>query len=297
MFKAISNSFHLAKESFTVLRQDLELLLLTAASFIGVAIVAVAAGGLGISSGAIDPQSEQALSTSGFILVALAYFLGYFIIIYFQVALVASVQLRMSGGDPNVWYGLARANHRLGAILSWTLIAGTVGLILRILEGAARRTRGPQAIVAVIILSLLGTAWSLLVFFVIPIIAAEGVGGVEAIRRSKNVIRKRWGEAIVGNAGMGIFFFVLMLVAAGIPLLIGVMKLPEAGQGSMVVSGVFISLGVAIALFVMVFSASMNSTYRAVLYTYTNTGEVRGFSKETLDRAFTPKNDLRTVSH
>ena len=143
MFGSIKTSIQLVKESFRVLRHDPELVLLTAFSFIGVAIVVILAGVATLGTGAIDSEGKAVLiNSTGYIVLALAYFLGYFLIIYFQVALVCAVQLRMVGGDQNVWYGIAEANRRLSAILSWTVIAATVGFLLGILEGAARSRRG-----------------------------------------------------------------------------------------------------------------------------------------------------------
>jgi len=286
MFGAFKRSFHLAKESFRVLRKDPELMLLTAASFVGVAIIAILAVAAGFITGAIDANSETVINATGILVLAVAYFIGYFIIIYFQVALVSSVQFRLSGGDPNVRYGISQANKHLGAILSWTVIAATVGLILRILESAARGRDGAGRIIGMIILSIIGTAWGLLVFFVIPVIAAEGVGGFEAIRRSSRIVKHRWGEAIVGNAGMGLLIGLLLVVTTGPLFAIGAALFTRSGDGNALMGGLFIALAIIVALGLMVFSASLNSTYRAVLYAYATNNKTGGFSKETLDNAF-----------
>ena len=137
-----------------------------------------------------------------------------------------------------------------------------------------------------IILSIIGTAWGLLVFFVIPVIAAEGVGGFEAIRRSSRIVKHRWGEAIVGNAGMGLLIGLLVLITAGPLFAIGAAFFTRPGDGNVLIGGLFIALAIIVALGLMVFSASLNSTYRAVLYSYATNNETGGFSKKTLDNAF-----------
>jgi hypothetical protein len=293
MFASFGRSFRLAKESFYVLRQDPELLLLTAASFISVVIVGLITGAIGFGSGLFESGGgeEWEIDSLGFLILGLGYFVGYFFVIYFQVALVCAIQLRMSGGDPNVWYGLIRANHRLGAIMSWTLIAATVGLLLRLLEGAARGRNGGGQMVSVVILRLLGVGWALLVFFVVPVIAAEGTGGFSAIRRSSSIVKQRWGEAVIGNSGMGLFTGVLIAIGSGIPLAIGLMSLQGSSVGNVMVGSVLVAIAIAIGLFIMVLSASLNSTYRAVLYSYAVTGKSIGFLKETLDNAFVSKDD------
>ena len=214
------------KESYHVLRKDPELMVLTFAAFLGVAIVILIAGALGVGTDFVGADGVREIALSDIVSLGVAYFISYFILIYCQVALVSAVQLRLSGGDPNVWYGLAQANRRLGAILSWAVIAATVGLILRMLEGVARKQRGAGALVGMIVVGLLGASWNLLVFFVIPVIAAEKVGGFQALRRSTRFAKQHWGEAIVGPMGMGLGIFLLILIAAGPFLLLGILQFP-----------------------------------------------------------------------
>ena len=292
MFAAFGRSFRLAKESFHVLKQDPELLLLTVASFVSVVVIGLLVGAIGLGSGLVEfgGKEEVAIHPLGFLILGVGYFVGYFFVIYFQVALVCAVQFRISGGDPNVWYGLIEANHRLGAIMSWTIIAATVGLVLRVLEGAARG-RGGADFLRAMVFQILGAAWALLVFFVIPVIAAEGTGGFSAIRRSSRVVKQRWGEAIIGNSGMGLFTGLLIAVGAGVPLAIGAMSIQGSGAGNAMLGAALIAVGIVVGLLLMVLSASLNSTYRAVLYSYATSGEIKGFSKETLDNAFRSKDD------
>jgi hypothetical protein len=285
MFGAFSRSFKLVKESAGVLRQDPELILLTLGSFAGVLLIVLVAGVVGLTSGAIDPEAET-ISGFGAVLVGLSYFLGYFIIIYFEVALVSAIQFRMAGGDPDVWYGISRANRRLPAILGWALIAATVSVLLRMLEQAARRRGG---IIGAILVRVLSFGWSLMVFFVIPVVAAEGVGPIEAIKRSGSTIKGRWGEAIIGTQGIGFIMMIATVIVAGIPFAIGY----AAVGASPVLGMLFFGIAGATAVFMWALAGSLESTYRAVLYAYASDGQTHGFSKEALDGAFAPKQDIR----
>ena len=159
MFGSIKRSWQLTKESYRVLSHDPELILLMAMSMFGCGIIAGVTG--------VSMLVVEGLGLTQYLLLGLGYYAGYFTIIYFQVALVSSVQLRLSGGDPNVWYGINRANHRLSPILTWSLIAATVGLILDVLFKAARNSHNMAGrIIGMILIGLLGGAWNLLVFFV-----------------------------------------------------------------------------------------------------------------------------------
>jgi hypothetical protein len=285
MFAAIGRSFRLIKESYRLLRQDPELIWLTVGSLVAVGLLVVFLGGFGLSVGAVDTDTET-VNVSAFVLVGIGYFVASFIIIYFQVALVAAVMHRIDGGDPDLSYAISQANHRLGAIVVWSLIAATVGLILKALEGAARDSQGGVGgIVAVILVSLLGFAWSLMVFFVIPVIVAENVNGIEAIRRSTSTLKSKWGEAIIGNQGIGLIAFLAILVLGGVPIGLGIVALSTS-----VILGVSLLVtGLVIGLFVAAAGSALDSIYRAVLYEFATKNKVGTFPRELVDSAFRPK--------
>ncbi|EUA89587.1 putative membrane protein [Mycobacterium ulcerans str. Harvey] len=92
-----------------------------------------------------------------------------FIAIFFNVALAACAARSMRGEDTKVSDGVRAAMHRIGPILGWTLVATTVGLILRALE-----ERMP--LLGKIAVWLTGAAWAIATFFVIPVVALEGSG-------------------------------------------------------------------------------------------------------------------------
>jgi hypothetical protein len=251
-------------------------------------VLALVFGGFGFGIGAFDASGT--VSGPGIVIVALGYLASYFVIIYFQVALVAAVMHRMNGGDPSIGYALNQANQRLGAIFVWAVIAATVGLILRALEGMARDSEnGFGRIVGSIVVSLLGFAWGLMVFFVVPVIVVENTSGIEAIKRSSSTLKKRWGEAVIGNQGVGLIVFLAILVFAGLPIMLGL-----AAMNTVAALGVvLVVLGIGIGVFLAAAGAALDSTYRAVLYRYATVGETGAFSREVLDAAFRPTQDIR----
>ena len=279
----------MAKESLGVIRKDPELMIFPVVSFIAGVVVA---GILGVVALFTDSfGGDSTVSPLGIVLMFIFYFVTYFVTIYFQVALVAAVKLRLSGGDPTLGYGIGEANKRLGAIASWAVIAAIVGLILRLLEGAARRSRGGLgSIVAQIAIGLVGMAWSLATFFVIPIIAYEGVGGFEAIKRSVGVIKRRWGEAVVGQAGIGLIMFGLAIVVGGVFGIVGILLLTSGGTIGTAIGIAFISIAILGVLSIVVLAATLQSVYTAALYEYATKGQAPGiFSQNSLDSAFQPK--------
>ncbi len=289
MFDAIGRSWNLAKESLGVIRKDPELMVFPIVSFVAGVIVAGVLGILGLFTNSFG--GDNGISALGIILILLFYFVTYFVTIYFQVALVAAVKLRLSGGNPTLGYGVSEANKRLGAIASWAAIAAVVGLILRLLESAARRRGGLGGIVAQIAIGLVGMAWSLATLFVIPIIAYEGVGGFEAIKRSAGVIKRRWGEAVVGQAGIGLVMWILGILVGAVFGIIGILLLTSGGTAGTVVGILFISIAVLGVLSIVVLAATLQSVYTAALYEYATKGQpTAAFSRDALDSAFRPRN-------
>ncbi|MEI8241604.1 MAG: DUF6159 family protein, partial [Actinomycetota bacterium] len=90
----------------------------------------------------------------------------------------------------------------------------TVGLVLQLL-----RERG--GIAGVILAALGGMAWNIITFLVIPVLVVEGVGPVSAIKRSAGLLKKTWGEQIIGTAGIGLVFGLLGFAVAVVGIALG----------------------------------------------------------------------------
>lgn len=285
---AFSRSVELAKQSFRVLRQDPELMVFLVFSILATTVAMLTFAGVGFLAGGFTP--EGGVTSSGLVLLFLFYFVTYGITIYFQVALVACVQHRLSGGDPNVSYGIGEANKRLGAILSWAVITAIVGMILKLLESAIRdRAGGVGHIVASIALSLVGMAWGLATFFVIPVIAADGVGGFEAVRRSAGIIKRRWGEAVIGNAGVGLVAFAAVLVGVVVLGGLAFMAIGIGGPVGTTLGVLFVVIGVTYVVIVSLVSSTLQSIYTAILHRYATVGDSsQYFSNDLIAGAFKP---------
>jgi hypothetical protein len=287
MFEALARSWNLAKESMRVLRQDPELILFPVISFIAGVVIAGVLGGTGFATGGF---SDGGVTGLGIFYVLLFYLATYFVTIYFQVALVASVKLRLSGGNPNLGYGVREARKKLGPIIAWTVLAAAVGLLLRLLEEAARHnTSGWGRIAAGLIIGLIGVAWSLATFFVIPVIVYEGLGGFDALKRSAAVIKQRWGEAVVGQAGITLVMWLLALLIGAVLLIPGIIALNAGGGAGLAIGVLFIAAAVVSVLFIIALATALQSVYTTVLYQYVTTGQTSEvFSRSMLDSAFRP---------
>ena len=176
--------------------------------------------------------------------------MAYFVIIFFNSALIFAAHERLAGGDPNIRSGLNGAMQSVVTIFMWAIVAATVGLILNILSSQARQRGGIMGFISYIIVSMLGAAWSLITFFVVPLIVIEHRSIGDAFKSSFSMLKRTWGEQVVANFGLGIAGFIFMLIAAGITALLFFVLSPLGGIGVFLalVFGVILIAGVALGV-------------------------------------------------
>jgi hypothetical protein len=136
----------------------------------------------------------------------LFYLLNYFIVVFFNAAIIACATIRMRGGNPTVGDGFRAASARLPVIAGWALVSATVGLILRMIEDRSEK-------VGKFVAGLLGAAWTLVSFLVVPILVVENKNPFAALKDSTELLKKTWGEQLAGNFSFGLVFFVLTIPA------------------------------------------------------------------------------------
>ena len=154
MIETIKRSFRLVKLCLHVLAVDKELILFPLFSSIGVVLVMLTFLGVGLGIGALDRINAGAVGGGDLVLAFAFYVFSYFVIIFFNSALVFAAHERLSGGDPNIRSGLSGATQSIVTIFMWAVLAGTVGLILNILSSQARQRGGMMGMIASIVISL-----------------------------------------------------------------------------------------------------------------------------------------------
>lgn len=202
MFDRFSRSVELMKQSAAVLRQDRELMFFPIVSGMCMVLVTMSFF-LPLRIFEVDVAKASEVSIYGFIL--LFYIVTTSVGIFFQAALVSGALERMSGGDPTIGSALGGATRRLGAILLWGLIAGTIGFIIRMIEERSE-------LIGKIVMAIVGAAWSLSTFFVVPILVMEDRSIKDSFTKSFQLIRDTWGESVIGGSGFGLLSFLCMMV-------------------------------------------------------------------------------------
>ncbi|MCX6363924.1 MAG: DUF6159 family protein [Actinobacteria bacterium] len=278
-----ARSWALVKLCWGVLQQDKELVVFPIVSTIGVLIVTVSFVIPGFFTGFWQGVSDNGAGVGLYVLIVLFYLVEYLVIIFFNAALVSAAIIRLKGGDPTLGDGLRGAWSHIGPILGYAAIAATVGLVLQIL-----RERG--GIAGVIVAALGGMAWNVITFLVIPVLVVEGIGPVTAIKRSAGLLKKTWGEQIIGNAGIGLVFGLLGFAVAVVGIGLGVLIM---SAGVVAVGLAVIALAVIAIMVISLLGATLRGIYSAALYEYAVGGDTGAFDHGTLAGAFQPKRSRR----
>lgn len=252
----IGRGWQLTKLSFGVIRKDKELLLFPVIS--GIVMILIAASFIvpmflagGLSSGSLNALF--------YVFWIAFYFVAFFISTFFNVALMGCAMLRLEGGNSTLGYGLRFAAERVVYIVEWALIAATVGMILRALEQRL-------GFIGKIIVGLIGLAWAIATYFVVPVLAFEKLTPFKAMRRSASILKASWGEALISNLGIGLIFFGLALLG----ILIIAFAFVAGG-----ITGLIIGFVVAVIywIFLAVLAQTVQGVLVTALYRYATTGK------------------------
>ncbi|HWJ98101.1 MAG TPA: DUF6159 family protein [Acidimicrobiales bacterium] len=278
-----ARSKQLASASWGVLKQDKELMALPLIS--GLASLVIGATflfPLYLSSETKDVAGSTTFEMKpiGYVVLFLMYLVLAYIAIFFKTALLCGADERMRGGEPSLGTALSGAASRAGKILPWAIVTATVSVILRSLEERA-------GILGRIVIGLVGMAWAVVTFLVLPIVVFENVGVGTAIKRSAEMLKRTWGENLIVNLGIGLISMVLTLPA--IAVVIGSFFTGSAPVivGAVVLAAVWI-IGVSC------WSSAMTAVFQLALYRYaTQTPLPSEFAQVNMAEAFGPKKASR----
>jgi hypothetical protein len=214
----------------------------------------------------------------GALLGAVAIYLICFVTAFVGVGLAAAADAALRGQPASLGQGLGVARQRLRAIAGWALITALLSIVLRALESRSE--------LAAIAAALIGGAWSVISLLVIPAIALEGIGPIEAMKRSTVMFKGHWGGRVTGMAAIGGGVFLLVMLPALALVVIGVMVLSDAGSAGIGGGAALLALGAALFAAGAVLSNALRQIFAVALYRFTTTGEaLGGFEAAQLENA------------
>ncbi|HBU01838.1 MAG TPA: hypothetical protein DEB20_04690 [Acidimicrobiaceae bacterium] len=272
-----ANSKALAGASFGVLKSEKKLAAIPAVSALTCGVIAVAVGGgvvltADFIANPAPGQDDFSLTPASWAIGIVGLFIIGLVSQMFAATLIAAANERLNGGSFTMGQAFSKATTRTPSILGWSAINSTVGLVLQAIRDKAGFLGDLAA-------GLIGAAWNVVTWLVLPIIIIEGIGPIAAIKKSANLLKSTWGENLFAQAGIGLIGFLLMLpgilIFGGLSFVLPIVGIPLLFIWVVVISCLMSALG---------------AIYRTALYRFAvglPNGDV--FTQEELSGAFKPK--------
>lgn len=276
-FDRLSNGWQLAKTSLAIIEEEKSLLLFPILSTLALILVCATFFGGGyfifgeeLLAAADTAETGSATSPFAYVLAFCYYFVTYFVIIFFNSALVHCAVQVLNDEPTSLSEGLEFATSKLDKILAWTSIAATVGLLLKILQSNEK--------IGQIAAAIIGAGWSILTFFVVPVMLYEDKEVFGSIKRSGSIMKEKWGESLGANFGFGFINFIAILLIGVLAFVLAQINIILA-----IVVGVF-----SLLLLGTVMSAAQ-TVFLAAIYQRVNNKPTGNFDENVLDDAFIVK--------
>lgn len=268
--------------TWTMLQEDRQLFVLPA---ISIASSVVAALILFVPGFALGRSIGGTNQIGIYVGIFFASVVATIISIFFQAALVVGAFQRAEGVQPTVNGVLAEAWRLRGPIFGWAALTTTVGVAVRALQERL-------GILGSILGFLGGLAWAIVSFLVIPVLVAEGIGPVAAMKRSSQLLRDTWGTSLRTTVRFGLLQL-LAVVVLMVGFVVGIGVLFTGGPVGSVLGSVIL-LVCLVAMFGLITAVSAVSVYsRALIYRYATGLPVPGIPAEVLAGAFVQKKRRR----
>jgi hypothetical protein len=205
---------------------------------------------------------------------------------YFSVGLAAAADMIFRGqADVTVSDGLAVARANFSQICGWAALSTAISVLMGLLENQG-------GIGGQIAARLVGMAWSLVTFLAVPVIAIEGTGPIETLKRSASMFRQRWGQQITGNVAIGGIVFLAGMLPAAILIVGGVLLWSSASF----LGALLVVVGALVLAIAMLISRALSGIFGVALYRYALEGQaVGGFTQEDLESAVRTKKGGRNA--
>jgi len=271
MFERFHRSWELTKQSAGILAENKSLMMFPILSALATLTV-IASFFIPLAySGGLQHINRQG-NTQGYLLMFAFYFICYLIQIFFSCALMAAANMAFCGGKARADVGLQMAWSRLPQIIFYSAIAATVGMILRTLEERV-------GLLGRLVIALTGAAWSIMTYFIAPVIVFEGLGAFDGVQRSTEIVKKTWGEEV----GKGVTWFGITLLGtlAGVVATIALIT---------VNSWAGVAFGLIYFLLMITVISTLDGIFKVALYRYAIWNVVPdGYSAELLQGALLVK--------
>jgi Family of unknown function (DUF6159) len=267
--KRIKRGWGLTKKSWGLLNSHRELIRFPL--YGGIATILLGILFLGPGAYLIDQHSYG----GGVPLLIIGVYVLTVIGVYFSVGLAAAANLIFSGQEATVSDGLAVARSRFSQICGWAAVSTAISVLMAVLENQG-------GVLGNIAARLVGLAWALVTFMSVPVIALEGTGPLETLKRSATIFKQKWGEQVTGNIAIGGAITLFGTLPAVALIAIGFVIWPSASFAG----ALLVVVGAIVLCIALLISKALSGVFGVALYRYAVDGQaVGGFTQEELESA------------
>lgn len=280
IFDRLSNGWKIGKMCLRTIKDNPSLMIFPVVSSISLILVTLSflGGGYFLFGEEILAMTEESnavdsLGIIHYVSLFVFYLVNYFIIVFFNVGLVHCSKMILDGKETSISIGLNFALSRIKTIFAWAILAATVGMVLKAIQERSGAIGG-------IITGLIGMVWGIATYFVVPVIAYEDVSPIQAVKRSAQIIKEKWGESLGANFSFGLFTLIgLILIVLPIGFILGALIHPIAG----------VVVGLILFLIMQTAVSASNVIFLAAAYEHVNDRPNTYFESDVLDDMFVPK--------
>jgi hypothetical protein len=271
----IKTGFKLLGQSWSVIKKDPELIVVIAVGFIAQVTIFLVLFFLAFSRA---PHLADFRFPRFLWLYPIMYASGLVGSLAGATVIAAAVE-RLEGRDPSLRKAFALAMKQFPKLVWWSLIAATVGLVMQLI---VEKFKLGGRIVAM----LAGISWVVATSLVVPVLLYEDRPVLDSLGRSASLIKKRWGEGVVGIGSASVALVLIML-----PFTIGGEVLipfaPAAG----------ITVMVAAFVAIVVVGGALGQVFTAALYRFAADGVVAApFGREQLESQYQSRAERKKSS-
>lgn len=264
MRQTFRQSWTLLKGAFKILIENKKLLIFPLIAgifclFLIASFIIPSLGMLTNTSNLAQPSSVSLFTLKWFAGLLFFYYLCSVVITYCRVAIIGCVNDIANGKKTTLTDGFRIANQRVGAIALWSLVAGTIGFIIRLLENHRAIGR--------FIGIFLGVSWTLISFLALPVLVIEKRSPFAAIGEAMELFKNAWGQEIIGVLSLNVIYYVFYFPA----YLIIIFSIIYSSTLSLWIG---LSLGILLLLLGTLFDSLMHGIYQTILFQFTKTGDM-----------------------
>lgn len=274
-FDRLANGWSIAMTSFKVLGENKKLIIFPILSGISIVLVIGSFVTAMFASKGWDMEVINASERNQplyYFIIFCFYLVNYFIVVFFNMALIHCSRLYFQGEEVTIKKGLQFSMSRIPSIFAWAVFAATVGLILKIIQENV-------GTIGKFITGLIGIVWSIATFFVVPIIAYENAGPLDAFKRSTKLMKEKWGQSLAANFSFGLIQFLGILVVA-VPLFF---------VGSIINPIVGMALSFAGMMIIIAIISAAQTIFVSAVYHNITGDPVKQFTDQQIENLFETK--------